>query len=367
MSVKVECAWARVCIRETKNLCSITKALNEGKAKFGARVLQERYKLYCEHFKGYSRFDITRYDFNRVAKKIDDQIVNWRCKEDKQSYLSRFAMQNWFDQGKIMTNETRKAHSLTDCKACQLYNSKSQATYPMKKMCRLGKGGPLSNITTDANKHTLLPEGSIIRATKKQLKSVGQEIYSTYDEKCKKNFGKTLSEILVLVPEAGLERKLSPVEKRKQKRNKLRHTKRDLENKVLIKNDTGVHLSSRDSYSARQQRRLAESFETLDEARERAIKTSPKERERSHIPALGNIIGDIDQLLIDVKSWPHGPVNWSEQARKYNIRHKGQDSSPSNTGQILKSFLQNTQGVNMAKFTNTQDGTKGNYNLYSQF
>ena len=63
--------------------------------------------------------------------------------------------------------------------------------------------------------HTVL-KGSKI--TSKQLKVLGQVIYSTYDDKCKENFGKSLSDILVLVPEARLEKKLSPVEKKKVKK-----------------------------------------------------------------------------------------------------------------------------------------------------
>jgi len=55
--------------------------------------------------------------------------------------------------------------------------------------------------------HNTVQKGSKI--TNKQLKVLGQVIYSTYDEKCKENFGKSLTDILLLVPEAGLEKKLS--------------------------------------------------------------------------------------------------------------------------------------------------------------
>lgn len=72
-----------------------------------------------------------------------------------------------------------------------------------------------------------------------------------------------------------------------------------------------------------------------------------------------NITGDIDQLLIDVNSWPHEPVNWSEKARMYNIRHKGHDSSPPNAGQMLKALLKNTTGVHMERF---EKPNKGIYN-----
>ena len=54
--------------------------------------------------------------------------------------------------------------------------------------------------------------------------------------------------------------------------------KTDIENNVN-ENDTEEHLSSRQSYRARQQHRLAQSFETMTEATERARTTLPKVRE----------------------------------------------------------------------------------------
>ena len=118
MALKVECAWARVCIRKTKELCSsLKKAPGEGSAKFGARVLTERHKLYSEHFKEYPQFTISQYDFNRVSKVIDEKISFWRNKDDKGTYLSTFSMANW-NEGRTLTKEMKKAHSLTNCKAC---------------------------------------------------------------------------------------------------------------------------------------------------------------------------------------------------------------------------------------------------------
>ena len=118
MALKAECAWARVCIRKTKELCSsLKKAPDEGSAKFGARVLTERHKLYSEHFKGYPQFTLSQYDFNRVSKVIDKEISFWRNKEEKATYLSTFSMAKW-DEGKTITKEMKTAHSLTNCKAC---------------------------------------------------------------------------------------------------------------------------------------------------------------------------------------------------------------------------------------------------------
>ena len=333
MALKAECAWARVCIRKTKELCSsLKKAPGEGSAKFGTRVLTGRHKLYSEHFKEYPQFTLNQYDFNCVSKVIDEKISSRRNK-DKAVYLSTFSMANW-DEGKTITKEMKTAHSLTNCKACALVNSNLQATFPLSKKCMTMKKGPLSEIQRDANKHTAqhtVQKGS--KTTNKQLKVLGQVIYSTY-EKCKENFGKSLSDILLLVPEAGLEKKLSPVEKRKLKRDQQRQMKNDVE---MNENDTDLHLSSRQSYRGRQNHRLAQAFESREEATERARITPPKRKAKSHTPATENITGDLDQLLSDIKSWPKGTTNWSEKARIYKIRMVGQDATPPNGGQMIKS------------------------------
>ena len=46
--------------------------------------------------------------------------------------------------------------------------------------------------------------------------------------------------------------------------------------------DTDVHLSPCESFSARNVQRLAQSFETYEEAMERSKKTPPKVKERMH-------------------------------------------------------------------------------------
>ena len=206
--------------------------------------------------------------------------------------------------------------------------------------------GPLSELQTDSSKHTgqkIVPEG-LLKTSNKQLKTVGQAIYSTYGKKCKENLGKSLSDILILVPETGLERKLSPVEKRKLKRNQQRKLKTDIENK-MSESDTEEHLVSRQSYWARQYHRLVQTHETIGEATERARVTPSKVKERTHVPTSDNIIKKLDQLLEDINTWSSGLVNWSEKARLYKIRTTGRDSTPPppppppNGGQMIKSFF----------------------------
>ena len=62
--------------------------------------------------------------------------------------------------------------------------------------------------------------------------------------------------------------------------------------------------------------------------------------------------GDLEQLLKDIKGWPHKPVNWSEKARFYKIRKQGGSTeSVQNCGLILKEYLIK-QGIDITPFVN---------------
>ena len=148
-------------------------------------------------------------------------------------------------------------------------------------MCMKAKQSPLSEIQRDVERHTgqpaILTSPKRAKITNKQLKIVGEAIYSTYDERCKDNFGKPVSEILVLVPEAGLQKKLSPTKEKKLKRDQQRKLKTDVENK-MSQTDVDSHLHICESYSSRKVQRLAQSFVGMDFSLELHISTSGVQR-----------------------------------------------------------------------------------------
>ena len=269
----------------------------------------ERYRIYSELFKEYAQLHITKQDFICVQKIIDGKISNWRSKSGKEEYFTRFSIHNW-NEGKVSSTEAKKEHSLSSCKACALFNSQFQSTFPQSKMwCNIATKGPLGELQVNTKRHV----GQIDpKATNKKLRTVGEAIFVTYNEKFK--FGKSLSDILVLVPEADLQKKLSPVEKKKIKRDQQRQLKHDIEKK-MAQADTDVHLSLCKLFSARNVQRLAQSFATYEEAMERSKKTPPKVKERLRTALVKNIEGNLQQLLEEVESWPVGKVNWSEKVR----------------------------------------------------
>lgn len=71
------------------------------------------------------------------------------------------------------------------------------------------------------------------------------------------------------------------------------------------------------------------------------------------------LLGNVEQLLHDAKTWPKGVINSSQKARQYNIHYKNKESSPPNAGQILKKLLSSSKDINVSDFESPDD-TKGN-------
>ena len=64
-ALKIDCAWARVFLRETKSLSKTEGIPGEGNAKFTARLLQDRFQIFNEHFQEYPGLHIKWEDFIR--------------------------------------------------------------------------------------------------------------------------------------------------------------------------------------------------------------------------------------------------------------------------------------------------------------
>ena len=118
-------------------------------------------------------------------------------------------------------------------------------------------------------------------------------------------------------------------------------------------NDVDSHLAQRTSLAARGKQRIYQSFETIQQAKSQLEKTPPGMKECSHIPK--EIRGNTEQLLEDVRSWPHEPVCWSAKAREYEIRGNANYTTPPNGGQIIKGFLK-SKGVDITPFESVSAG-----------
>ena len=268
---------------------------------------------------------------------------------DKQAYRAQFSSTKWSKTTKLQQN----LHSVQNCKCCRSFHASLSEKFPESKKNKNKPMGPLADIKNRSANY--VPKKA--QATKGELKAVGQMIFTAYDQTCKENLGKSFSEVLLAVPQLNIQKKQSPNERKQQRLKKQREFKAYVET-VWKENDVDSHLAQRTSLAARGRQRIYQSFETIQQAKSRLEKTPPGMRERSHIPK--EITGNIEQLLEDVRSWPHEPVCWSAKAKKYEIRGNANDTTPPNGGQIIKEFLK-SKGVDITPFESIHAGENNNY------
>jgi len=279
---------------------------------------------------------------------MHDKINEWNKPKDRSAYLLGFSSLKW-----EKTPHNRKVmHSLKNCECCRIFHHKLTSSFPIKAGLKNVRAYPLVELK-DIEKKTF---SSSAKPKRNELKEISQSIYNSINKVCNQKLGKSFSEVITLVPEAELSRKESPVEKKKKSRQVKRDLKRSIEEE-WAKSDVDDHLAQRVSFSTRKRQRLNQGFESKKKARERTARKRATARvvRKSHSPK--QIGGNIEQLQMDVKEWPHEPVNWMEMARRYNICKEGSGVCPKNAGQVLKELLKN-QGIDISPFEAVK--SKGN-------
>lgn len=284
----------------------------------------------------------------KKAKIIDNKISQWSGPAKKKKYLEFYSPRKW-----ASTSQARKLmHTLRECKCCSVFHPILVDSFPgTQKVKKL-----MPEPSFIQNKICKLTEPS--KPKREELTEIGQRIYSDLNKECQEKLGKSFSDILTLVPESGLAKKVSPVERKKKNRDIKRGTKRTIE-EAWARTDVSSHLSQRVSFAARKKRRLQENFESKKDAANRVEKENQCEgKKKSHIPQ--HIVGNIEQLMIDVETWPlftdnQKAINWSQKAREYNIRKKGAEESPPNAGQLLKEYLKSRE-INVAQYEEREKG-----------
>lgn len=278
-------------------------------------------------------------------KSIESKISQWRNPTEKHNYINQFSSQKWFKTSEVI----RKFHTVQNCQCCNSFHLSLARSFPESKQFLNKKKGPLQQVISSTKGLISNKKGL---PTDKELKGIGQFIFNEIDKSCKENLGKPFSEILHKTPESNLHIRKSPSQRRKQTKKIQKEFKNSIENNWK-KNDTNAHLAQRTSFGNRNQQRLNQSFESYDEAKERTEKTPPN-RKRSHI--CREIEGDLEQLVIDARSWPPGKqVVWSEVAKKYKIKGVKHTASPPNAGQIAKEYLL-SKGVDVSQFSPINKG-----------
>ena len=111
--------------------------------------------------------------------------------------------------------------------------------------------------------------------------------------------------------------KTTDAERKKLKR-KIQKECRDHISEQWQQTDAITLLSEGQSLASYKRIRLAQSFETPEQTRERA--QTNLMRERRHSPKFENVQWDKEGLLDKLQNWPSGKkINWSALGREFNI------------------------------------------------
>ena len=184
----------------------------------------------------------------------------------------------------------------------------------------------------------------------REAKKTALECYTNLVNSFELNTGHVLNECLSLTPKSGMTKRLTKQENKELQRKQIRRYTDNVEKQLkqsAVKTVLGTRMSKRQF----QQVRMAESFEELEEARQRV--ESNTDSKKSHHPNLKNVeIGEYDEstLISEVNAYPSDKnINWTEISRKYKLRKVTDGSEFGNGGQVLKAYL-SSKGVNVDRF-----------------
>jgi len=135
-------------------------------------------------------------------------------------------------------------------------------------------------------------------------------VYEKINTSFKKTFGVTFAIAQTSVPELTVQVKKSHADLKREKRNKSRADKKHIQEQWATM-DCDTMLATRQTYSQRQQQQLLLSFETREDAGNRANKRALLEeqgqhKKKRHSPKPGSLDFDKDGLLEEVNAMKDG-------------------------------------------------------------
>lgn len=322
VSLHVNCGYARVSIYENSRQtqaagCRARKAIDTDKRVQHFRSqfsVCPNYGIPAHYFTPQHKKSCCQFD--RDCDKILDGFKSkWRSdfKIDRESYLQKFSSAKWSE----LSNAEKIHHTLGNCTRCWELHQQHQQCFPLKPIYQ-----PTPAVSIDRN---ALRRQGIKKFTSKAL----CELNTIYEEEA----GTSFTDALTRDRSIGLERKKTPYEKKKEKRN----IQRELVSKVnesFAENATITLLAEGESKRKYHRKRLAQSFATPEE-------NSPHpKRRKKHSPNFENVSWDTEKLESTLHNWPTGtPINWSAVAgwkcwtngKRFCRRTWNQHSSPLNT------------------------------------
>jgi len=149
-----------------------------------------------------------------------------------------------------------------------------------------------------------------VKPTLKAIKQAATKIYEDINGPFQELFGMSFAKAQTKTPELCLQEKKSQAELRKQRRERLRAEKKQME-EHWSNRDCDTMLATRQTYMQRQEQRLALFFETPEDAENRSAKRKDSEdhglfKRKRHSPKPEDLQFDKDGLLQEVKTMKDG-------------------------------------------------------------
>ena len=323
ISLKINCGYARVAIR---SLSEMEKGKHHYEINQHTRAQKFRqlfassFALPNSYFEGKEGRTAL---FNRHCKQILGAFTkHWGDRDTRKSYTSTFSICNW----ERLAKSEKARHSLSNCKECARKYNHLQSLFPGQKYSLSPKSTAIRDYISEAT-HTNETARSTKNAT---TKLVIDELNSSYEQQ----FGEPFTQTLLTLPGSGLQRKTTAVERKSLKRKHQREC-RDTITDHYYQQDAINVLAEGQSLCTYKRMRMAQSFETPEQKKER-IKHCPS-KPRKHSPTFDNIKWDKESVLRDLQNWPRSEkINWTKFATEHGI-------SGRNRGQIVKEFALDNQ------------------------
>ena len=290
------CGFARVAVKR-----SFIKST--GKVEYDH---DNRLRNYLTVFQGHQeRYEVDKHSYVKRSKSLVHHFGKWKRKTDKDKYTEHFSPNNW----EKLTEYEKKQHTRTNCEACDVHHFPFQSLFPMwnQKENSITKQGIRKNIKSRILKPSC--RGNM-KVTKKAIKTATSQIFEKINTPFKNIFGVTFAKAQTTVSVLGLEDKKSHAERKKERRKKSTVDKSSIQEKWSEK-DCDTMLSTRQTYSQRQEQRLSLFSESPEDAEQRANKRKRQEDEgqckkKRHSPRPEDLDFDKDGLLEKVNAMRDG-------------------------------------------------------------
>ena len=233
--------------------------------------------------------------------KILEVFRNWnrRKYDDKKTHYETFSVEKW----NSLNESKKKEHRVRDCMGCAQSYKSVRILFPVK--CRrLQDISQTINIQQQLSSSANSQRSYSVKEIRRETEAVFDHISNKFESKYSISFAEAIHKS----PEINLCRKENRAEKKKAARKQARQHKRKVEEQWQ-KSDVDVFLGCRQSYSQRQELRMATFYESPKAAYERSLKRKNLEEQgarknKRHARRWQDIDFDKEGLLQEISKTP---------------------------------------------------------------